>query len=287
MFIAALLLTACETTTNADDGGQGGSGDGGAGGVVGPGGAGGSDEYVPTAGDIDFTAVAPIPQGEQILFNDWSFPDRLLSMGTDGSNAVEIFSAYRIWSVGVARGGDRLAFAVGDKEQEEHYGINLGDAIQHTFIYDFASQTAEVLAYGNINDECHHWGPGDASIYVCRRYDFMPDNTHGNYRLGRIDVDGGAFAFLVDEEPTILTLSPNVTDDGSEMYYMSVLISGGSQSRTGGQIRAPRWYARGGSQQRFHAGLGSVGYTVSVRRSQRQRGALRIRSQWRQCGQGG
>jgi hypothetical protein len=210
-----------ETTDGAggttSDGGSGPSGPGPTTGVGGGGGAGGFEEYIPTAEDIDFVAHGAVPSGEQILFNDWAVPDTLRSMQTDGSNVVDIFSAYRIWRMSTSRAGTRLAFSVGDSQQEAHFGITIGDAIQHTFIYDFATQTVELLAWGNINDECHHWGPGDTEIYVCRRYDFMPDNTNKTYRLGEITVTDGAFQFLVDEEDLVLTLNPQVTDDGSEL----------------------------------------------------------------------
>lgn len=246
---AAIVATAgCDDETTSTSGG-GGSSDGGGGssatttvgtgGMGGSGGAGGGEIYIPTADDIDFTPAAAIPTGEQILFNDWSFPDRLLSMEPDGSNAIEIFSVYRIWSMGVSRAGDRLAFSAGDSEQEAHYGITIGDAIQHTFVYDFATESVEVAAYGNINDECHHYGPNDTAIYLCRRYDFTPEGTYGGYRLGVITAADQSFEFLVPEEPMVFTLSPQVTADGSEMYFGRIQIMGAQQQRSIGKIALP------------------------------------------------
>jgi hypothetical protein len=230
----AFLAQGCGDDSGAsdDDGAaaQGGQTAASASASVGSGGGGGGGEYVPSAADIGFSAIAPLPSGEQILFNDWSAPDRLLSMAPDGADAVEIFSVYRIWSMGVARGADRLAFACGDPQQEEHYGVTIGDAIQHTFLYDVASQSVEVLAYGNINDECHHFGPGDDALYVCRRYDFSDRGTFGGYRLGVLATADGSFEFLVPDEAMVYTLHPQ--EVAGELYYTRIALMPGMQERS-------------------------------------------------------
>ncbi len=233
--VLALCGTACDDdATSSGDGGGGGSA--GAGGSPGTGGNGGGSagmgggDFVPTPADVLFTPVAAVPAGEQILFNDWSLPDRVLSMAPDGSGASEIFRIHRVWSMGVSRAGDKLALACGDPEQEAHYGITIGDAIQHTWLYDFGSQTLELLAHGNINDECHHFGPGDGDIYLCRRYDFTPEGTFGGYRIGVLHLSDLSFDFLVPEEPNVFTLNPQV--NGSDLYFGHLLISGGSQTRS-------------------------------------------------------
>ena len=219
--------TTTTTATTTSDGGSGGTGGGGSGGT------GGLPEWIPTPADVDFTPLAPVPAGEQILFNDWSFPDRVLSMAPDGSGAVEIFSIYRVWSMGVSRAGDRLAIACGDPDQEAHYGLTLGDAIQHTWLYDFATQSLELATHGNVNDECHHFAPGDDMLYLCRRYDFAPDFSSKGYRIGRLDLSNLAFEWLTDEgNPTTLTLRPQVTPDGADMWFERIDIAGGSQSRS-------------------------------------------------------
>ncbi|MBI4953126.1 MAG: hypothetical protein HY908_13920 [Myxococcales bacterium] len=237
----ALVLVGCggeETGNGATTTGTGGSGGAtgtaGAGGASGgSGGSGGLPEWIPTPADVGFTPVAPVPPGEQILFNDWSFPDAVKSMAPDGTGAMKVFDLYRVWSLGVSRAGDRLALSCGDPDQEAHYGLTLGDAIQHSWVYDFATESLELVAHGNINDECHHFGPGDDALYLCRRYDFTPDLTWKGYRVGRISLPDKAFEFLTDEgAPTLLTLRPQVTPDGLELYFERIDIAGGSQDRS-------------------------------------------------------
>jgi hypothetical protein len=188
---------------------------------------------VPTPAAIQFAAVAAVPAGEQLLFNDWNpSPNTLASMQPDGSGATTIFRAFRVWSVGVARAGDQLAFACGDPTQEADYGITIGDAVQHTWRYDFATQTADVLAYGNLNDECLTFAPGDTALYLCRRADFTDCNNPA-YRLGRIDLPGGAFTWLTADDATDFALSPQPTPGGDALFYGRIQIStSGHQTRS-------------------------------------------------------
>jgi WD40-like Beta Propeller Repeat len=186
----------------------------------------------PQPDDIGFAADNPIPSGEQILFNDWSpQPNLVLSIHPDGTGETPIFSAYRVWSMGVSHDTNTIAFACGDPLQEDHYALTLGDAIQNTWLYDVGAQTASVLSYGNINDECHTFSADDAHLYVCRRYDFMADNTNHTYRLGRLDSATGAFEYLGPDLPNELELHPQPTADESTVYYTIVEVAGGKQTR--------------------------------------------------------
>ena len=200
--------------------------------------------FVPTPADIDFAAVNPLPSGEQILFNDWSpSPNRVRSMTPDGATVTEVFRAYRVWSMGVSQARDRIAFSSGYpvEVQGQHYAIpTLGDAIQHTFVYDVATQTAQVVAYGSINDECHAYGPGDAALYVCRRSDFEGscdgwdiEYVNRGWRLGRIDLPGAAFTFLTPDVDYDWALSPQPTPDGTALFYGRIqLVPPNTQTRT-------------------------------------------------------
>jgi hypothetical protein len=235
---AAFSGVACgdSGTTGAGGGtsGTGGSGTatvtaGSGGGASGGGGA--APIFVPTPADVDFEAVAALPTGEQIVFNDWdASPNELLSMAPDGSNVTTVFRAFRIWSFGVSRATDRIAFAAGDPDQQAHYGLDLGDAIQPTFVYSTADQSAENLTAGNLNDECHHFGPGDAYLYLCRRYDFTTDGmgsySNKGYRIGRVDLATRAFEYLADEDPSSLTLSAQPTPDETEILFDRVPVPG-------------------------------------------------------------
>jgi len=192
-----------------------------------------SSPYVPKAADIKFAAVHALPSGEQILFNDWNAdPNAVYSMTPDGKTVTEVFRAFRVWSMGVSHTADRIAFSCGDPLQEQHYGIKIGDAIQHTWVYDVSQQTVSVLAYGNINDECHAFGPGDSAIYVCRRYDFTQDGSNTSnkgWRIGRIDLPGLSFTFLTPDVAMEYHLSPQPTPDGKTLYFGRIQISGGKQ----------------------------------------------------------
>jgi len=215
----------------------------GAGAMGGAGGAGGmgcvdtgpvSATFVPTPADIQFSAASLLPHGEQILFNDWNpSPNTLSSMTPDGLAVTKVFSAYRLWSFGVSHAGDTIAFACGDPQQEAHYqGLNLGDAIQHTWLFDAASQAATLLADGNVNDECHAFAPGDATLYVCRRYDFTNCFADKGYRLGALDLATKAFTFLSPEDPSTMALNPQPTPDGASLVFAEIQATSGGFVRT-------------------------------------------------------
>ncbi len=194
-------------------------------------GAGGLPDYVPTPADIGFQAVTKLPSGEQILLNDWnSAPNSVWSMKPDGGGLVEIFRAYRVWSMGVSHAADTIAFACGDPNQKAHFGIDIGDAIQHTFAYDVATETARLLAHGNINDECHTFSPDDKTLYVCRRYDFDAMGNSKNYRIGAIDVATTAFAWILPESANTATLYPAPTKDGLDLLYTDVPVPSGDRT---------------------------------------------------------
>jgi hypothetical protein len=206
--------------------------------------------WVPSGADIDFVAVHPLPTGEQILFNDWNTdPNALYSMPAGGGTVTEVFRAYRIWSMGISRARDAIAFSSGYPlaVQDEHFAIpTLGDAIQHTFMYDVASQTVQVVSYGSINDECHVFAPNDTALYVCRRYDFQAScdgsdiaYTNRGWRLGRINLPGGAFTFLSPDVDLDWALSPQPTPDGTALFYARIQISGTTQTRTVMKLALP------------------------------------------------
>jgi hypothetical protein len=192
------------------------------------------DNYVPTAADIHFKAFAAVPSGEQILYGNWSttygVSDAVYSMAPDGSGSNKLFEAWRLWSMGVSRSIDRIAFACGDPEQDKHFCINVGDAIQHTWTYDIATQQVKLIAAGNINDECHRFGPGDKNLYVCRRYDFDAKGNNTGYTVGRINLDTLGFEFLTKETGNDMSLYGLPNADESLLYY--TLIKMPANTRT-------------------------------------------------------
>lgn len=222
--------------TGGADSGLGGTStggtDSGTGGVISD--SGGPDGFVPepTPSDIQFSSTNPLPSGEQLLFTDWNAnPNRLSSIKPDGTGELEIFRAYRLWALGVSHDTNAIAFACGDPLQLEHYGLNLGDAIQNTWLYDSNDQTAKILSFGNINDECHTFSSTDQNVYVCRRYDFQPDNSNHTYRLGRISLGDGSFEFLGPDLPAELQLHPQPIADETSLFYTIIEVQNGSQKR--------------------------------------------------------
>lgn len=199
----------------------------GGGGAEPAGGSGGEAPFIPDAADVFFAAVTPLPAGESIVFNDWNeSPNPVLAMRPDGSDETTVFVAYRIWSMGISADTGTIAFSAGDPEQEAHFGITLGDAIQPTFLYDVASETAENLSYGNINDECLTFSADGSHLYTCRRYDFTDAPSSKGYRLGRIDIASKAFEFITPEDASVLTLTPQPSADESLLYYGLVPVPG-------------------------------------------------------------
>lgn len=249
--ISRCVIGCCATTCEDAclNGVAGGGGSGASGGSGGTGGTpytcpeGGFGPYTPTADDIEFEALHAVPSGEQILFNNWALPDSISATTPDGLTTTEIFRAYRVWSMGVANGGTELAFACGDPNQVEHYGIEVGDAIQHTWLYDFATQTVTLLADGTINDECHTFTADDSALYVCRRYDFRCDpewySVNENYRIGRIELGTKAFEFVTDPTASEMDLYPQPDAAESSMLFTRVTIEGSSQSRAIMQMALP------------------------------------------------
>jgi hypothetical protein len=178
--------------------------------------------------------VSPLPAGEQLLFNDWTAsPNAVYSIKPDGTGETEVFRVFRVWSMGVAHGANKIAFSSADPKQEERYGLAIGDAIQHTWVYDVATQTIAPLSRGNLNDECHTFSPDDKTLYVCRRYDFAIDGEYvvnKGWRITAIDLTSAASTFLsplVDRE---FHLGPQPSADGKELFYSITKLEGTKQT---------------------------------------------------------
>jgi hypothetical protein len=187
----------------------------------------------PTPDEISFKAVNPLPAGEQLLFNDWNAsPNGVFSMKPDGSSVVEIFRGYRVWAMGVSHAADKIAFSCGDPKQKERYGLEIGDAIQHTWMYDVATQKITPVSRGNLNDECHAFSPDDKTLFVCRRYDFAFDGenvTNKGWRIASIDVASNTPTFLSPDVPREFHLGPSPTPDGKELWYSITKLEPPSQ----------------------------------------------------------
>jgi hypothetical protein len=177
----------------------------------------------PTPDDIQFAAVNPLPTGEQLLYNDWNgSPNAVYSSKIDGTGQVEVFRGFRVWAMGVSHTVDKIAFSCGDPKQKEHYGLDIGDAIQHTWMYDVATQKITAVSRGNLNDECHTFSPNDKTLYVCRRYDFALSGemvTNKGWRIASIDVASLSSTFLSPDVEREFHLTPSPTPDGKELWY--------------------------------------------------------------------
>ncbi|MCB9607742.1 MAG: PD40 domain-containing protein [Polyangiaceae bacterium] len=221
------------------------AGSGGAAGSAGVGGAGAAGGCVgapalddsfprPTAAAIQFSAKNPLPQGESIVYNDWGTPNAVRAMRPDGSEQSLLFTALRVWSMGVEPGGARIAFSVTDPAQETNYGLNFLDSIQHTWLYDSSTQQVELVSHGNINDECHLFAPDGTGLYVCRRFDFAEDSSGGHFKgwqLGRIDFGCGTYQAYGALQDNVFELNPApllpaaAGQDVSELLFTRITLT--------------------------------------------------------------
>lgn len=234
-------------------GGQGGFGLGGVGGGAGAAGAG-----VPavSAAEIGYDSKTALPSGQSILFNDWaSTPNRVLAMTPDGATVTEVFAAARVWSMGVSHKVDRIAFSSADPQQQAHYGVTTGDAIQNTWMYDVATTGVELMCGGNVNDECHAFSPDDKLLYVCRRAGFADGASPPSYALARVDTSTRVAEQLTEPSPTSLALHPQPLPGDQTVLYTEVTLSGTKQSRA---IRALDLATKKSTEVRAGASLGSV-----------------------------
>jgi Tol biopolymer transport system component len=133
--------------------------------------------------------------------------------------------------LGASDDGKTLAFACGDPSQEQNYGITLGDAIQHTWLYDVATASASVLSWGNLNDECHTFSASGDALWVCRRANFTASGSADNYRIAKLSLPCGETELPTAPSATELELHPRPSADGSTLYYTLITIAAGQQSR--------------------------------------------------------
>jgi hypothetical protein len=130
-----------------------------------------------------------------------------------------------------SHGGTKLAFACGDPLQEQNYGITIGDAIQHTWLYDVASAQPSVLAWGNLNDECHTFSAADDALWICRRWDFASDGTSRGYQIARLALGCGEVELPTTPADNQLELHPAPNADESTLHYTLIEIAAGKQTR--------------------------------------------------------
>ncbi len=273
---SALALAACAGSDSGSEltpaglagasqlGGAGGAAGGVVGGAsqaggVGQGAAGqGGSGVVPplNASEIGYDARSALPIGQSIVFNDWaSTPNRVLAMTPDGATVSEVFAASRVWSMGVSRKSDRVAFAAADPDQQAHYGVSIGDAVQNTWLYDVATATVELLSGGNLNDECHAFSDDDRYLYVCRRAGFVDGAPPPPYALARVDIVTREVEQLTAPSPTSLALHPQPLPGGLRVLYTEVALSGGKQSRS---VRSLDLATHASTEVRAGASLGAV-----------------------------
>ncbi len=195
----------------------------------------------PTSSDIAFKARAALPAGELLVFDDWSKdPNGLYVSKPDGSAQTLIFEAKRVWSFGVSHDRKTIAFACEDPFAGRGCGFRFSDAFQNRWVYDVAGWRATLLSKGNVNDECHMFGPGDKELFVCRRYDFTKDGKFKGWRLAKTDLASGSFSFLTPEETTITyRLDPNVTPDGQSMISTRLVVTPPSSQTYAIEKRSP------------------------------------------------
>jgi hypothetical protein len=192
---------------------------------------------LPTQESIQFAAKAALPHGEQLLFNDWNpQPNTVSSLTPDGATKTVVFEVFLAWSMGVSHDGKSIAFSCGDPNQQADFGLQIQNSINQTWIYDVPTQAIRLVSHGNIDDECHTFGPGDTTLWVCRRYDFEETGDGGDlmgtdkgYRIGRIDVASDDFTFVTPDVTDVEALYPQPTADGQGVYYSTSQVVSATQ----------------------------------------------------------
>ncbi|MBI5486040.1 MAG: hypothetical protein HY905_01770 [Deltaproteobacteria bacterium] len=182
----------------------------------------GDGSYVPTPESVDLEAVAPLPSGEVILYNDWApTPNAVCALRPDGTFLGDVVHIARAWSLGASADGSRLAIGGAQWDEGTHWGVpSLGDAIQYTWLYDASTEEFTLLGGGNVNDDCHAFTPDGAAVLVCRRWDFRLEGTSyvwEGYRAARLDLATGAAELLGD--PDVQALSPAISPADGRLFY--------------------------------------------------------------------
>lgn len=180
------------------------------------------------ADDIGLEPGASLPSGSWLLANRWDpAPDAVLALDpTDlGGTARTVFTASRVWSMGASADGRMILFSAHDPMREMQFGLTLLDSIQNSFVFDTVARTVALLApsdstWANVNDECHQLSADGAYVYVCRRYDFTAQGSFSGWRLGRIRVADGSFAFVRPDTPGgPFELAPQELPGGTHVLF--------------------------------------------------------------------
>jgi len=175
--------------------------------------------------DIGFAEIASPASGSWIYFGVWGSPDSLEMISPDGAETATRFTVDRLWSFGVAHDGVTIAFSSADPYQEEHWCLTLGDAVQHTWLFESSSQPEQITS-GPVNDECHLFSPDDSALYMCRRADFWQELTDdgpvfGNdpYRILVHELDSGEETWLTELVEANNDIGPALRADGSILFW--------------------------------------------------------------------
>jgi len=176
--------------------------------------------------DIGFEEIDPPLGGSFIYYGVWGGgADSLEMISSDGSIEGTRFKVHRLWSFGVAADGETIAFSSADPYQEEHFCLTIGDAIQFSWLWRPGSEPEHVTTV-LVNDECHLFGPDDATLYMCRRAGFWQQMTDDGFQFG-----SDPYRILIHElatgEETWLTplveatsdIGPALRDDGSILFW--------------------------------------------------------------------
>ena len=175
--------------------------------------------------DIQLMEVSEPLTGSFLYYSVWGSPDSLEMITPDGLTAATRFTVHRLWSFGVAHDGVTVAFSSLDPQQEEHFCITVGDAIQHSWLLP-PDGPAEQITTGRVNDECHLFSPDDQTIYLCRRAGFWQEMTDDGFQFGsdpyRIlshDRQSGDESWLTDLQDGVSDIGPALRSDGSFLFW--------------------------------------------------------------------
>lgn len=171
-----------------------------------------ADPSEPTAASIDFEALDDLPSGEWLLANEWAgTPNTVFALPVDQLDAapVTLFAANRVWSMGARADGAAIYFSAWDADQEAHFGVTIGDAIQNSFEYTPATRALRALSWGNLNDDCQMPSPDGHSVLFKDR--------SAQSRLAMFELDATDAATPVS--PTTGAGAAAISPDGDTIVY--------------------------------------------------------------------
>lgn len=179
---------------------------------------------------IGFESPKMPKKGSIIFYNNWSMiggKDSIEAISPDGSYREVLIYVNRVWSFGVGKNGNLLVFSTNDPYQLERYGLNINDAIQNTWLFDWKSPPIQI-SFGPVNDECHTF-ISDEQLMMCRRANFRPDPQYyvvsDPYRILIYNLKSGQEDFITPFDVRYNDYYGAIRSDGVILFNRNIIAN--------------------------------------------------------------